>query len=176
MPQLPENPPYNAAEGGALDGRSSGGNAARAPGVDSLRLIAFGLGNEWYAVEIQHVRGIEQEREITCVPRGPKWLAGVFNLHGTILPAIDPRPLLGISPQRKREAGLLIVFQWDGNQAALLADGVDEIYELSRSSLEPQLATVAGPQAGLLQGNVRVRDRLIGVIDLPALVDVLLKG
>lgn len=150
--------------------------SASEPSAEPLRIMAFSLDDEWYGLEIHHIRGIERDREITPVPQSPSWLAGVFNLHGLILPAIDPRPLLRGSAPGWSPDGVMIIFQFDGHQAALLADGADEIYELSTASLEPQLPTVEPRTARLIRGSVRVRDRLIGVVDLEAMVDLLLKG
>lgn len=141
-----------------------------------LRLIAFSLDGEWYALEVSHIRGIEPETDITPVPRAPAWLLGVFNLHGTILPAIDPRPLLGMPSRNSKESALLVNFHWDGNQAALMVDSVDEMYEVSPSSLEPQVAAREADRSELIQGQVRVRDRLIGVINPRTLVSTLLEG
>lgn len=151
------------------------GSAVARPPADQLQLISFGLGREWYAVEMRHVRGIEPETEITPVPLAPAWLAGVFNLRGNILPAVDPRPLLGIPPADARSGGLLVVFEWGGHPSALRVDVVDEIYEIAASSLEPQLSTVDASRQQLFLGQVRVRDRLIGVLDLAALMRPLLE-
>ncbi|MHB0869484.1 MAG: chemotaxis protein CheW [Chloroflexota bacterium] len=154
--------------------------AADGPAEDSpselLRLIAFSLDGEWYALEVSHVRGIEPETDITPVPRAPAWLLGVFNLHGTILPAIDPRPLLGMPKRDRKDSALLVNFHWDGNQAALMVDSVDEMYEVSHSSLEPQLAAREADRSELIQGQVRVRDRLIGVINPRTLLATLSEG
>lgn len=178
MPESPGDASPALSDGGViLDGTSSAASTGPTPSLEPLRLIAFSLDEEWYAVEIHHVRGIEPETEITPVPQAPPWLAGVFNLHGAILAAIEPRPLLGLpSTNRRRGGRLLVVFQWGGNQAALLVDSVDEMYELSRASLEPQFSAGEGQQPDLTLGQVRVRDRLIGVVDLPALVDSLAIG
>ena len=145
------------------------GSAAAGPPTDRLQLISFGLGREWYALETRHVRAIEPETAITPVPLAPAWLAGVFNLRGNVLPAVDPRPLLGIPPDT-RGGGLLMVFEWGGHPAAFRVDVVDEIYEIPTSSLEPQLSTMDASRQQLLLGQVRVRDRLIGVLDLAALM------
>lgn len=151
----------------------NGSTESQAAGL--LRLIAFSLDGEWYGLEVSHVRGIEPESQISPVPRAPAWLLGVFNLHGTILPAIDLRPLLGMADRKKNDATLLLIFHWEGNLAALRVDSVDEMYELPRSSLEPQLATGSADPTELLLGQVRVRDRVIGVIDPDRLVAALVE-
>lgn len=143
---------------------------------DALQLIAFGLGEEWYALEVSHVRGIEPQTEITPVPKAPDWLVGVFNLHGAIVPAIDLAPIFGLESSERPDSWLLVVFHWDGNQAALLVDSVDEMYEVPRASLEPQIGGMNGTRADLLMGQVRVRDRLIGVLNMRALLASLMEG
>lgn len=141
-----------------------------------LQLLAFGMGAEWYALEAVNVRGIEAEAEITPVPRAPEWLLGVFNYHGTILPIVDLRTLLLSSKQDRNDRGLFLLFHWDDNSVALWVDTVDEIYEIHPSSIEPQAATPEGEKADLILGKVRVRNRLIGVVNTKALVRVLIEG
>jgi purine-binding chemotaxis protein CheW len=166
----------NAAAGGSLFDQAAGMARFEPSSSEALRLIAFTLGNEWYALEGSGVRGIEPEATLTAVPQSPEWLVGVFNLHGNILPAIDPRPLLGLPKSDSNGNGLMIVFLFEGNQAALRVDSVDEIYELPSASLEPPLPATEGARADMILGQVRVRDRLIGVINLPNLVHTILEG
>ncbi len=177
MPRKPEDYARGGIEGDASlgDALASDGSAEDSSS-ELLRLIAFSLDGEWYALEVSHIRGIEPETEITPVPRAPVWLLGVFNLHGTILPAIDPRPLLGMPSRDRKESGLLVNCQCGGIQAALMVDSVDEMYEVSPSSLEPQTAAREADRSELIQGQVRVRDRLIGVINPRTLVSTLLEG
>lgn len=151
------------------------GSTDKATG-ELLQLITFGMGTEWYALEASNVRSIEAEAEITPVPCAPEWLLGVFNYHGTILPIVDLRPLLQSSRQEKSNRGLFLIFHWDDNDAAIWVDIVDEIYEVQPSSIEPQAVTPEGEKAELLLGRVRVRDRLIGVIDTETLMRILIEG
>lgn len=177
MPLTSGNPERDPSGGEAALGAAvpSTGSAPSGTG-DLLRLIAFSLGAEWYALEASRVRGIEAEAEITPVPRAPEWLLGVFNLHGAILPVVDPRPLFQSSRRGSKGKGLFIIFHWEGNAAALRVDTVDEIYEVHAGSVEPQPAASEGERTELIVGQVRVRDHLIGVVDTTALVRALTEG
>ncbi|GEM_PF-1737716 len=179
MPQHPGSSlPDSSASGvqsrGSLDGDR--GFLGSSVAEEAARLIAFSLDQEWYALDASLVRGIEPEMEITPVPRAPDWLLGVFNLHGSILPAVDLRPLLRLSQKGPLGSGLLVVFLYEGNATALRVDLVDEIYELPWSSLETQASAGEGEGAELILGQVRVRDRLIGVLSVPALLRALMEG
>ncbi|MGI5835721.1 MAG: chemotaxis protein CheW [Chloroflexota bacterium] len=155
---------------------ANGKGSIQGASTDLLQLITFGLGDEWYALQAFNVRGIEAEAEITPVPLSPEWLLGVCNYHGTILPIVDLSPLLQSAKKDKNARGLFLIFHWENNIAAIWVDSVDEIYEVHPSSIEPQAVAPEDEAAELLLGRVRVRDRLIGVIDTKALVKVLIEG
>jgi len=163
---------YNTDSGDVFDIGKAGHYAS----TELLQLVTFRLGDEWYALESKHVRGIEAEAEITPVPLAPEWLLGVFNLHGTILPIVDIKPLLQNSKKGQQSKGLFLIIHWDGNSAALSVDTVDEIYEVHPSSLEQQNENVDKDSSELILGKVRVRDRLIGVVNALALVRALTEG
>ncbi len=144
--------------------------------AETLHLLAFNLSGEWYAAETRYIRGIERETEITPIPRAPDWLVGVFNLRGTILPVVDAGSLLGVPRSDPPAQRLLVVLQGEDTTIAIRADLVDEMYEVLSTSLEPPIAPVEGARAGLIQGQVRVRDRLVGVLGVPAMMRALLEG
>lgn len=158
-----------------LGRRPAVGSIAGPPAVD-LRLLAFSLNEEWYALDASDVQSIEPLPEITPIPWAPEWLMGVFNLRGAIVPVVDARPLLGIGERDPQGDGLLVIFRWDDGAAALRVDAVDEIYEVAGSSLESALAVPGRRRAGLLLGQVGIRDRLVGVINARSLVKALLEG
>ncbi|MGI0076688.1 MAG: chemotaxis protein CheW, partial [Nitrosopumilaceae archaeon] len=69
--------------------------------VDSLKVITFSLVNESnkkkenYAVPIEQVREIRNFLEITSVPKAKKYVKGIMNLRGLIIPVIDIKKRLG---------------------------------------------------------------------------------
>ena len=58
--------------------------------------LSFKLGNEVYAANVSKVSNILEMSKITTVPRSPKYMLGVINLRGTVLPLIDARIKLGL--------------------------------------------------------------------------------
>src|SRR5690242_10348609 len=91
-----------------------------------VQLAAFVVGNEEYVVDILRVREIIRPQAITPVRRGPKFVEGVLNLRGEVIPVVDMRRRFGIPeadlPHRK------VVIVWvEGRTVGLIVDSVTEV-------------------------------------------------
>ena len=53
--------------------------------------LSFKIGGEYYAANVSNVQNIIEYSEITKVPEMPKYMLGVINLRGQVLPVIDSR-------------------------------------------------------------------------------------
>lgn len=60
------------------------------------RFCILRFQDEHLAVALSQVREICKLGSITSVPGMPRWLVGVANLHGNIIPIVDVCPLLGL--------------------------------------------------------------------------------
>ena len=88
------------------------------------------------------------DAQVFPVPRGPAGLAGVINLHGTIVPLFDPAqgagPRADIRPTRR----LALVFDRDEQRAGLLVDAAPEPVRLLPAA---ETHRPAGPLAASLR-------------------------
>ena len=53
--------------------------------------VVFRLGGEGYALEVMRVQEVLDMQSLTEVPGGPKFLLGVINLRGHVVPVYDLR-------------------------------------------------------------------------------------
>lgn len=53
--------------------------------------LTFQLNEEVYAFPIQNVREVLQYEPITRVPNTPKFMCGIINLRGSVVPVVDLR-------------------------------------------------------------------------------------
>ncbi len=54
-------------------------------------VLTFLVGGEAYGIEIESIREIIKPREITEVPRAPRFLLGILTVRGLVMPIIDLR-------------------------------------------------------------------------------------
>ena len=125
--------------------------------------VRFRVADEAYAVSVLSVLEVAGLGEVTPVPGAPSQILGVRNLRGKILPVIDLAGLLGT--RRAQPAARLLVTESNGRRAGLAIDEVTEVGELA----DP----VEEGESALLLGTLLEDGDLIGVLNLPAVLDAL---
>ena len=81
------------------------------------------VGDEWHAVALPSVREVLAAPAIAPLPDSPRWLAGLVNVRGEILPTIDTGRALG---QGTTEATHVAVVETAAGPVAVLTTGPPE--------------------------------------------------
>jgi purine-binding chemotaxis protein CheW len=139
-----------------------------APSAAEQVFLLLTIAAEWYAVTLNQVRGVVPTGHITPVPGAPPHIVGVQNLQGHLLAVLDTAPLLGLSPLK--EAGHVVVVSHERIEIGCLVDRAEDIVSVKPEALEEPLLTIEA-QRRFLNAQLRLEDRLVGVIDVEALVE-----
>ncbi len=136
--------------------------------LESAHLLIFTLAGERYAVPVDAVREVMRWRAPTPIPGTPAAILGVLHHRGAVVPVVDPRPLLSLSPPPPARDTRLLVVEADDVRAALICDAVVDIAEIERDAIEPSSALPAA-EAGLLSGVFFYERRPTAIMELAAL-------
>ena len=136
--------------------------------TQKLQFLVFRLAGEEFALPISAVDEVASVPEkITRLPKTPKFLAGVVNLRGEVLPVIDQRSRFDL-PKFSDDGGRqrLIVVRSVRHLAGLIVDGISEVLAASPEMVE-QAPHLAGEESRLVRGvlNLEASGRLILVLD-----------
>ncbi|MCW2952833.1 MAG: CheW protein [Conexibacter sp.] len=121
--------------------------------------VRVALGDERYGVAVAHVREVAEQGELVTVPGAGPHIAGLCHLHGELLPVVRLDRLLGAPTGPRRR---IVVVEDGARRAGLAVDAAEEVEALP----EPD-----APGEPLTRGSVLHEGRLIGVLDVPALLD-----
>lgn len=138
------------------------------------RLITFRLGEEHYALDIKCVREVVKVPKLTRVPGTCSFVMGVTNLRGEILSLIDFAMLMGSQGSALEEDARIIVLDdiSRNSTVGILVDSVSEIVDLKELEMEPPPATLAASQAQFVAGVIRIKGKIVGIIDPGSLSSV----
>jgi purine-binding chemotaxis protein CheW len=137
-------------------------------GQGESQFLVFRLGDEEFGLPIESVDEVARAPEqITRVPKTPKFLEGVINLRGEVLPVVDQRKrfdLPAFTGERQRQR--LVVVRTERHRAGLIVDSVSEVLRTATDGIEPA-PDLTGDAARLVQGVVNFGDsgRMVLLLD-----------
>jgi len=86
--------------------------------------VAFALGNNLLLASLRDIQEVLDCPPLTAVPRTKKWLKGVANVRGRLLPIVDLEVYLGGYEQPIQEDSRILIVQYGALSVGLLAGTV----------------------------------------------------
>jgi purine-binding chemotaxis protein CheW len=136
-------------------------------GSKELIFLVFRLGNDEFGLPISTVVEVMQVPEqITRVPKAPKFLEGVVNLRGDVLPVVDQRRRFDMPQLDNLEGRRIVVIQTERHRAGLIVDSVADVLRVAPAAIEPPPALTEATSR-LVSGVVNLEQsrRLVLVLD-----------
>ena len=130
------------------------------------KYLAFALGKEEYALEILKVREIVGMLEISPVPRMPKFIRGVVNLRGRVIPVVDLRVKLGMPMAEQDPRTCIIVVDVGAAETGIVVDKVWEVLNISTDDVEEPSSLSASADAGFILGLAKTGQRITILLDI----------
>ena len=100
------------------------------------RYLTFMLGEEEYAVPIRVVQEIISVLPATPVPGTPRFVLGVVNLRGAIVPVIDLRRRFDMPEIERTRDACIIVTRTGPIVTGFLADRVCEVVNVPKDAIQ----------------------------------------
>ena len=134
------------------------------------KYLTFRLATEEYGLEILRVREIIGLLDITSVPRTPKYIRGVINLRGKIIPVLDLKNKFGIGITESTLETCIIVVEANLSGESLLmgviVDAVSEVLDISDTEIEDAPSFGAGVDTRFILGIGKVRNEVKILLDI----------
>jgi purine-binding chemotaxis protein CheW len=129
------------------------------------------VGGQLFGLPIGRVQDVFVLDRLTRVPLATPEIAGVLNLRGRIVTAIDLRRRFGLPPDEVRKR-MAIGIEHRGESYGLLIDTIGEVLNLPSSSREGNPVNLEPRFARMSAGVHRLEDRLMVVLDVDRVLDV----
>jgi purine-binding chemotaxis protein CheW len=129
-------------------------------------LIAFMIGTQEFCVDIMAVREIRGWTPATPLPHAQKFMRGVINLRGSVLPIIDLSARLGFGLTAPEARHVIIVVRTGAQEVGLLVDAVCDILSVTDDMVQPTPNVASDAVRSFVRGILAVEGRMIGLIGL----------
>jgi purine-binding chemotaxis protein CheW len=139
-----------------------------APRREDLIVLVFRLGEDEFGIPIDAVVEVAQvPAQITRVPKTPKFLEGVVNLRGEVLPVVDQRRRFDLPKLERTETRRLVVIKTERHRAGLIVDSVSDVLRTDRESLAPPPELTDEKTSRLVRGviNLEKLNRIVLLLD-----------
>lgn len=138
-----------------------------------VELLTFQLSDQEYSLDIMCVREIRGWTRATPLPHAPKYMKGVINLRGTVLPVMDLAERLGLPVSEHTDRNVIIVVKHEDTMSGLLVDAVSDIIALTEQDLQQPPDSTNTSSHGVIKSITLIEDRMIRVLDLSHIVTTL---
>ncbi len=122
------------------------------------------LGIKTLGVGVEHVGEVLRQQQNTPVPLAHEEVAGLINLRGEIVTALDLRRRLGLDTVGEQPQ-MNVVLTMGEEAVSLLVDEIGEVVTVSEDAFEPPPETVTGPTRELILGAFKLDERLLLLLD-----------
>jgi purine-binding chemotaxis protein CheW len=132
-----------------------------------LRFLVFRLNDDEFALPIDAVDEVARvPDQITRLPKTPKFLEGVINLRGEVLPVIDQRRRFDMPPSTVTAGKRLVVVRTERHRAGLIVDSVSEVLRCAPDKIKPS-PDLTGDALSLVRSviNLEASGRIVLLLD-----------
>lgn len=128
------------------------------------------LDTRRYGLPLSAVERVLPMAAVVPLPDSGPSILGVLNVHGAVLPVIDPRPWLGLSSPTICPEHRLILLSTAGRRFLLWVDAVDDVVAAAAGVLVAVASAEARSLTGRLTPRVlRLDDGLVPILAPEAL-------
>lgn len=130
------------------------------------------IGGQLFGMPISRVQDVFKPERLTRVPLSSNDVAGVLNLRGRIVTAIDMRARLGLPKNQDGKPPMAVGVDLRGESYGLLIDTIGEVLKLADDSREVNPVNLDPRLAAMANGVHRLAGRLMVVLDIDRILEI----
>ena len=142
--------------------------------ADTDQYLTFILAEEEYGVDILRVQEIKGWDSVTPIPNTPKYIKGVINLRGTIVPIIDLRQRFKLEEIEYGPMTVVIVLKIISEEKprtmGIVVDAVSEVYNVATEQMQPPPDFGSVVDIDFVSGLATVNEKMVIILDIDNLL------
>lgn len=137
-----------------------------------VEYVTATVGGQLFGLPISRVQDVFAPDRLTRVPLAPPEIAGLLNLRGRIVTAIDLRRRLGLDALAGDAPRMAVGVECKGESYGLLIDVIGEVLKLPTSGREDNPVNLDPGLARVSAGVHRLDGKLLVILDVDRVLDI----
>jgi purine-binding chemotaxis protein CheW len=136
--------------------------------------VTMRVAGQLFGIEVLNVQDVLRGLKVTRIPLAPKQVAGLLNLRGRIVTAINVRECLELEPFSgtpvAKERVMSVVVEYRKEFFSLIVDAIGEVVIFPLAQVERSPANLTGKWKEVSSGVYKMQDELLVIIDVSKLL------
>jgi len=141
-------------------------------GVGVHQYMSFLINGRTYAIPLTQVAEITPMRELNQMPHMPKYVEGLLDLRGSVLPVVSLRTRMGLPRNESSEAASILILSHEGSRIGVLVDQVESVITATEEQHAPMSPLLEGVHGIWVIDILLLHDKVILVLDSSALASI----
>jgi purine-binding chemotaxis protein CheW len=154
-----------------MDSVSTNGNK-HAASNRTEQFVTMRVNGQLFGIGVKQVRDVLLPQPTTPVPLAAKEIAGVLNLRGCIVTAIDMRKRLLIPASDINEKNMSVVVEYQDDLYSLIVDSIGDVLDLDISGFSAHPDTLSQEWQAISLGVFILENELLIAVDVEKLLDI----
>lgn len=129
-----------------------------------IKLVAFALDAQKFAVPLSFVERVVPVTEITHLPKAPEIVIGIVNMQGKIIPVINIRKRFRLPIREIELSDRFIISQTSKRPVAIMVDAIDGVIEYPEHKVIEAEKILPGLE--YIEGVIKSEDGMVLIHDL----------
>ena len=134
--------------------------------MKEMQIVVFTLNGEVCGVDASQVKEIVKFEELTKMPKMPKFIDGIINLRGIVVPVVNLTKRFNLGETEITKKTKIIIIEIEERLIGFIVDDVTEILKLSSQNIESTPDIIQKSYNHYLEYVGKKDDKLISILDL----------
>jgi purine-binding chemotaxis protein CheW len=132
--------------------------------------VSFRVEQQLFGVPVNAVQEVLNPQAIARTPKARSEIAGLLNLRGQIVTAVNLRKRLGLPALDSEKESMNVVVRQGAESFSLLVDEVGDVINVSGETLEPVPHTLDPQWKAVTHGVFRLEEQLFIILNTAAVL------
>ncbi|GAE90219.1 chemotaxis protein CheW [Acetivibrio straminisolvens] len=138
--------------------------------MEGMQIVVFSLNDEVCGVDSSQVKEIVKYEEVSKMPRMPRFIDGVINLRGKVVPIVNLNKRFRLGDMEVGKKTKIIITDIEDKLIGFVVNDVFEIIRLSADDIEPTPEIIKKVYNDYLKCVGKKDDKLISILDLSVIL------